>query len=411
MNILLITMYFAPDTGANATIITELAEGLAQKGHKITVITAFPHYSDNRIAPAYRGKLIQHDHHGSINVYRTYIYVPQNKTSLFGRLLNYVSFNFFSTLVGLFVTRCDVILAPSPPLTIGLTAWVISRLKHIPYVYNVQDIYPDIAIRLGVLKNKNVIRMFSWLEGFVYRGASYITVLSEGFRANLLQKSVPPDKLRIIPNFVNTDFMTPLPRQNSFSIQNKLDNYFVVMYAGNIGLSQRLETLLTAANELGDLPDLRILIVGNGAAKDDLTRLAMKMNLSNVIFLPYQPVDKLSLMYASADASLVIIRQGISFESVPSKTYTIMASGRPIIASVDTDSEIWTMLHKAECGLYIAPEDATKLAQAIRELHNKRELASEMGKKGRAYVVEHHSQQRIVTQYHQLLTELTHTKN
>ncbi len=407
MNILLITMYFAPDLGANATIITEIAEGLAQKGHKVTVICTFPHYAENRIAEAYRGALVRHDQHGSINVYRTYIYVPQNKTSLFGRLLNYLSFNLLSTIVGLYAGRFDIVLAPSPPLTIGLTAWVISRLKRIPYVYNVQDIYPDIAIRLGVLKNKQVIRVFRWIEDFVYRGASRITVLSEGFRDNLLRKSVPSAKLQIIPNFVNTDFMTPLPRQNSFSTDNQLDDYFVVMYAGNIGLSQGLETLLAAAAGLQNLPKLRILIVGNGAAKDQLIDLAAKMNLSNVIFLPFQPVDTLPLMYASADVSLVIIRQGISSESVPSKTYTIMASGRPIIASVDSESEVWTMLNNAQCGLCVPPEDPAQLARAIRELYTKHDFVLRMGEAGRSYVVANHSQHQIVDLYDRLLTELT----
>ncbi len=321
MKILIITMYFAPDSGANAHNITELAEGLAGKGHEITVVCAFPHYAENRIDAAYRGKFVQHDQHGSISVYRTYIYVPRNKTSLFGRLLNYVSFNFFSTLVGLWAGRFDVILTPSPPLTIGLTAWVISRLKRIPYVYNVQDIYPDIAIRLGVLKNKTAIRGFRWMENFVYRGASRITVLSEGFRDNLLQKSVPSTKLRIIPNFANTDFMKPLPRQNVFSHQHQLDNYFVVMFAGNIGLSQGLETLLVAADQLKDLPDLRIVILGNGSAKGELVGQATKMNLPNVIFMPFQPIDIHLSLYASADVSLAILRQGISSESRPQNLY------------------------------------------------------------------------------------------
>lgn len=407
MKILLITMYFAPDSGANANIITELADGLAEKGHQITVVCAFPHYTQNRIDEAYRGKLVQHHQRGTISVYSTYIYVPQNKTSLFGRLLNYVSFNFFSTLVGLWAGRFDVILTPSPPLTIGLTAWVISRLKRIPYIYNVQDIYPDIAIRLGVLKNKTAIRGFRWIEDFVYRGASRITVLSDGFRDNLLQKFVPAAKLEIIPNFVNTDFMQPLPRQNTFSKQHQLDDKFVVMYAGNIGLSQGLETLLAAADQLRDLPDLRILIVGNGAAKGDLVDKATSMNLSNVVFLPFQPVDEIPVMYASADVSLVIIRHGISFESVPSKTYTIMASARPIIASVDNESEVWTMLNKAECGLCVTPEAPAQLAKAIRELHANRDRAEQMGKNGRAYVVEHHSKHRIVELYDQLFSKMT----
>jgi colanic acid biosynthesis glycosyl transferase WcaI len=231
-------------------------------------------------------------------------------------------------------------------------------------------------------------------------------VLSEGFRANLLGKSVPSAKLQIIPNFVNTDLMKPFPRQNSFSTEHHLDNYFVVMYAGNIGLSQGLETLLAAANQLQNLPDLRILIVGNGAAKDDLIDLTAKMNLSNVIFLPFQPVDVLPLMYASADVSLVIIRQGISSESVPSKTYTIMASGRPIIASVDSNSEVWNMLNVAECGLCVPPEDPVQLAGAIRELHAKRDLALQMGESGRSYVVNNHSRHRIVDLYDVLLTAL-----
>lgn len=247
MKILLLSTYFQPDIASTGVLMTHLAEELSRLGHKITVITSMPHYGGNRIWDSYRGKLIKRERHGQIDVTRLYLYVPTKKTGLVGRILNYASFNAISTLVGIFAGKQDVILVPSPPLTNGLSADLISRFKRIPFVYNVQDIWPDVVIRAGVMKGKRLIKISKWMEQYVYRRAKVCTVISEGFRNNLISKGVQPRKIATIPNFFDTDFVHPLPRSNGFSKQYGLDGKFVVLFAGNVGHSQGLETVLEAA--------------------------------------------------------------------------------------------------------------------------------------------------------------------
>lgn len=408
MRILLLSMYFAPDPAANSVIMTELVEQLRDLGHDVTVVTTFPHYDTNRIWPEYRGKLVQRDTHNGATVYRTYIYVPQDKTSLLGRLLNYVSFNALSLLVGLFQKRFDIILAPSPPLTIGVVAYLISRLRRVPFVYNVQDIYPDIAVRLGVLTNPRLIRFFRWLERFVYRKAASVTVLSDGFRQNLRQKGVPEAKLHIIPNFIDVDFVKPLPKANAFARSHGLHNKLVVMYAGNVGLSQGLDVVLEAAHRLRDDADIRFLIVGNGAAKKHLMAHAQRRQLNNTLFLPFQPRESVPEMYASADISLVCLRKGIGNESVPSKAYTIMASGRPLLAAVGAEAETRHLIAEAACGVAVEPEDPAQLATAIRSLAASPAQRAAMGANGRRHVEQHHTPTSVAEQYATLLYRLAH---
>ncbi|HMA53594.1 MAG TPA: glycosyltransferase family 4 protein, partial [Acidobacteriota bacterium] len=262
MRILMMTTYFAPDSAANAVIMTQLAEDLARLGHQITVVTSFPHYDQNRIPKRYRGRLWSKERSGDLSICRLYLYVPKRKTGFIGRLANYASWNLLSTLAGIMAKKFDLLFVPSPPLTNGAAGYAVSRIRGIPYVYNVQDIYPDIAVRLGVLKNKPMIGAFGRLERFVYRKAAAVSVLSEGFRSNLLAKGVPDRKIHVIPNFADTEFIRPLARRNRLSASLGLDDRFVVLYAGNIGLSQGLEAVLDAAVLLKDHPDIVFLIVG-----------------------------------------------------------------------------------------------------------------------------------------------------
>jgi colanic acid biosynthesis glycosyl transferase WcaI len=406
LRILLLTLYFAPDIAANAVIMTELAEELAALGHQVTVVTAFPHYAGNVIDRRYRGRLIQQDTHQGIRVIRTYLYTSPHKQRFLVRFLNYVSFNALSTLAGLFAGPQDVILAPSPPLTIGLSAYIISRVRRIPYVYNVQDIYPDVVAKLGILTNPLVIAFSRWLERFVYASARHITVLSEGFRSNLLRKDVPPGKLSIIPNFVDVDFIRPLPQDNGFRHRFRLDGRFVVLYAGNLGHSQSLEHVLECAALLQGQGDIAFVIVGNGSRKPYLEAQARQMGLSNVYLIPFQPREDVPEIYAAADVSLVTLRKGIALDSVPSKAYTIMASGRPMIASVDEGSDTWQLVEQAQCGLCVEPENPQALAEAIRVLYADPALRERLGRTGREHVVQHYTRQAVGRQYHELLTSI-----
>lgn len=406
MRILILSLYYAPDVAANAAIMSDLAEALAAGGHRVTVITSFPHYATNTIEPAYRGRLIQREERGGVRVIRTYLFTSARKEALLGRMLSYASFTFLSTLAGLFSGSHDVILAPSPPLIIGLAAYVVSRFKRIPYIYSVQDIYPDVAITLGVLRTPWIIRLSRRVERFVYDHAGCVTVLSDGFRENLLGKGVSPDRVRVVPNFVETEFIRPLPRENGFRQRLGLNGRFVVLYAGNLGLSQGLEHVLESARLLQRHEEIAFVIVGNGSQKASLEDRARRMGLRNLRFVPFQPRQDVPEIYAAADVSLVTLRRGLARHSMPSKVYAIMASARPVIATVDPGSDIAAMIERARCGLCVEPEDAQVLAEAILTLHADSTLRERLGHSGREYVVANHSRRVVAHQYVELLSSL-----
>lgn len=406
MRIMLLSTYYMPDTAANGVLMSYLAEDLAEMGHDVTVVTTFPHYGTGQIRTAYRGRLLQRDKQGTVDIYRLYAYASRRKDKLPGRLLNYATFNALSAGVGTLIGKHDVILTPSPPLTNGLVADLIGRVRGVPFVYNVQDIYPDVAIRMGVMTNRKIIAFFRRMERYVYRRATALVVISEGFRRNLLAKGVSSPKIKTIANFTDTEFVRPLPKQNGFSAEQGLEHRFVVLFAGNMGFSQGLETVLDAADRLRDQKDMLFLFVGNGAAKPRLTDYARERGLENVRFLPFQPYDVLPEMYAASDVCLVPLRRGFAAESVPSKVYTIAAAARPLIASVDGDSDTHDLVREAQCGLQVEPESSQALAEAILTLYADKDLRERWGRNGRRYVEEHHTRQAIARQYAELLQEV-----
>jgi len=410
MHILLLSTYFKPDITANGILLTQLTNQWQKMGHEVTVITSMPHYATNRIWNGYRGKLCVREQMDGLDIYRVYLYVPQSKTSMLGRLFNYVSFNLLSTIVAMVRKRPDIIFVPSPPLTNGISGYFLSTRFRIPFVYNVQDIYPDIAIRLGVLTNQRAIAIFKAMERFVYRKAEAVSVISDGFRRNLLVKAVPDRKIAVIPNFVDTEFIKPLPRNNDFSDSQNLDDRFVVLFAGNVGLSQGLDTVLVAAEQLAIEPEILFLIVGNGVAKLALEEQVAQKGLTNVRFLPFQPHEVVPEMYATADVCLVPLKAGITHESVPSKVFSIMAAERPLVASVDDGSDTWDLVQDAGCGVCVEPENPQSLADAILYLHSDRTRATEMGLKGRVFVEQNFTKEKIAQQYISLFERILNEK-
>lgn len=407
MRILMLTTYYKPDAAANGILMTQLAEELSARGHQVTVVTTMPHYDANRIAPEYRRRLWVRKREGDIQVHRVYLYVPPKKDRVLGRLLSYLSFNSLSSVAAALSGRPDVIFVPSPPLTNGVEGFLLSRLLRAPFIYNVQDIYPDVAIRLNMLRSRRAIRLFQAMERFVYRKAAAVSVISEGFRKNLLGKGVPESKLHVIPNFVDVEAITPLPRFNDFRRRQGLSEEFVALFAGNVGLSQGLETLLEAARLLEAQRDLLFLIVGNGAAKPGLVEQAERMGLENVRFLPYQPHEEVPLMYAAADLGLVPLRRGIAEESVPSKVLTILAAGRPLVAAVDCHSDTWQLVQQAECGLCVEPECAEQMADAVLSLYRDRERGRQMGARGRAFIEQGYTRKQVASLYEALFASVS----
>ncbi len=407
MKILLLTHYFAPDITGNAAIATGLAEGLARLGHTVTVVTSVPHYDKQAISPDYRHTIARRSVSigGKLRVLYTWLYLANNKSSTFQRFLSYLSYN-FASLAALSYRRHDIVLAISTPITTGIIASLIGWIWRVPYVFNVQDMFPDVLVELGLIRNKPFIKLLYALEAYVYRTASSVTVLSSAMAGKVNTKGAFNDKLYIIPNFVDIDFITPRNKENSWSRRHGLQGKFVLMYTGNIGQAQSIDILIEAAPYLENLPDLRIVIVGDGSAKPDLIKRAAALNAKNILFLPLESRENLPDLIASADLMLVSLRRGVTAHSVPSKTFTIMAGGRPMIASVEIGNPVYEIVKASDCGFHIPPEDVEALVAVVRQAVEKPERLAQKGCNGRKYVVERFSMESVVECYDQLLTGL-----
>ncbi len=413
--IALLSLVFAPDGVSTANIMTELSKRLSGLGHDISVFTTTPHYNLDPDALAAQplspkwGRVLFQSKHAGIPVFHARMH-PKGRRIL-TRLLDYLSFHAVSTVAGLRLGGAyQIVLAPSPPLTIGLSAIVLALWRRVPFVYNVQEIYPDIAVSLGLLRNRIVIRALEWVERFIYRRSAAVVVISESFRHRLLDKGVPSGKLHVIPNFVDVEFVQPGERHNTFSSAHLLDERFVVLYAGNIGLTQDFETVMAAAAMLTDLPDIRFVIVGDGARREWLANRSSELGLGNVQLVPYQPHGVVPLVYSSSDVCIVPMVGGTTFDTFPSKIYTIMSAGRPAIVSADPDSELTRVVQDSRCGTVVPPGDAVALAEALRGAYLDRSALDKMGRDGREYVVRHHSPDAIAQQYHDLLTAVVREK-
>ncbi|MGK0361854.1 MAG: colanic acid biosynthesis glycosyl transferase WcaI [Bradymonadia bacterium] len=404
MHVCLLALNYHPDKLGNAPLMTGLAEGLVARGHRVTVVCAFPHHETGQIDPQWRGKVFARDEHNGVQIIRTYIFAKQ---TLFGRtsvakMANYASFTAVALAVASTVRDIDVIFTPSPPLTLGIVDAALAGIKRVPFVYNLQDLFPEAAVRLGVLTNPKVVAGFERLEDWVYGKAHHLSVISEGFRQHLLAHGVPDDKISVIPNYTDTTFITPRDKaDNPFREAHGFKDKFVVQFSGRMGYSQGLETVIEAWRLLDDMHDVRLMMVGDGQARD-MVAAALRDDRRAVV-LPTQPREDLPDLLAAADVGLAPLRHGMAGTSVPSKMFGIMAAGRPVITGVDAGSDAELMVQAANSGLVVPPEDPAALADAIRALATDRKLAAQMGADARAFVVTHHSDTVVVDQYEAML--------
>ena len=388
--------------------MADLAADLTSFGHQVTVFTTTPHYNEDADAEAaqprrrFWGRLLQTSDYRGMRVYHAWM--PRKGRSVVLRLLAWIWFHLVSTLAAVVLARRPaIILVPSPPLTAGVSAWILGRLRSVPFVYNVQEIYPDIAINLGALKNANAIGMMYALERFVYRRARSITVIAPRMRDRLLEKGVPPDKVMVIPNFVDLTDLSPRPKDNPFSRAHGVHDKFVVSYAGNLGPAQGLECFVDVAALLGDQPDLRLLLIGDGMLAEPLRARAAAQRLSNLLVIPYQPYSAVPDIYGASDVCVVAQATATGSDAIPSKVYRIMACERPIVAATDRRSDLAQLIRAAEAGVVIPAESADALATAIRDAVSDPERWRRRGAAGRAYVAEHYSRETISRQYETLL--------
>jgi colanic acid biosynthesis glycosyl transferase WcaI len=318
------------------------------------------------------------------------------------RLLQYICYQLGATWAG-FLKRFDLALVANPALWVGLPFATIVALRRKPSIIFVHDVYPDVGVKLGVLRHRPVIAAVGGLERFCLKRSTLVRISSNSFKPQLNALGVPDSKMMLVYDWVDTELIHPLPKDNGFARENGLDRRFVVLYAGNIGLSQGLENILAAAEQLMNHKDLLFLFVGDGAGREALVVHARKKKLQNVKFLPFQPRPRLPEVLASADISIVSLRRGIGTESLPSKTFSILASGRPVIACVDENSETSNLIQMADAGICVPPENLPDLIRAILKLKGDEELRSRMGYNGRRWAQSRHSPDSAAEQFERLM--------
>jgi colanic acid biosynthesis glycosyl transferase WcaI len=318
-----------------------------------------------------------------------------------------LSFVFLSFLQAISGWRPDLVFLTVPGLPVCVPAALLKVWYRVPIVLNLQDILPDAAIHVGLLKNETMIGVFRALEKFAYRSAEKISVIADGFTKNLLEKGVPFEKIVEISNWVDVNFIRPLDKKDNYFLrENGLEGKFVVMYSGNIALTQPLETLIDAAVPLLSVPDIRIVIVGKKEALERLEGYRRQRLAENVLLRPFQPREKLAEMLAAADVAMVMQKSNVISFNMPSKIQVLLASGRPIIASVPATGTAARALERSGGGIVIPPEDADALARAIRELHGDRERLRELGERGRKHAEENYAFEIALERYERLFSEV-----
>jgi len=407
MHILLIHQAFAALDEPGGTRHHELALYLAGRGHKVTIIASPVSYltgATRRLSPLSE-KMGGEPEPGGVVVIRAYTYRALHK-SFIHRIFSFFSFMVSSFFAGLGVKNVDLVWGTSPPIFQGATAWLLARWKRVPFLFEVRDLWPAFAIAVGVLKNPTLIKMSLWLERFLYRHADQVVVNSPGYVAHVSERGAR--RVELVPNGADPHMFDPADPGAGFRSANRLEDKFVVLYAGAHGMSNDLGVALEAAKILPDAPassNVMLAFLGDGKEKPALQKQAAEMGLSNVVFLPPVPKDEMGAALAGADACLAILKPIEEYKTTyPNKVFDYMAAGRPVVLAID--GVIRQVVESARCGVFAQPGDPAALAQAIRQLAADPAASRQMGLAGRAYLEQHFSRSVVAEKLAGILEEM-----
>ena len=409
MRILIYSYNYHPEPIGIAPLMTELAEGLVHRGHRVRVITAMPNYPEREVYSPYRGKLYTTEQHNGVTVQRSFVFV-RPRADLACRLLLELSFISLSLFQAFRGWQPDIILNTSPSLPAVLPVALLKRVYRCPTVLNLQDILPEAAIKTGIMGNPLGIRLAEMLEPFAYRQATAISVIDGGFESVLAQKGVPDRKIVTIPNWVNVDLITPKPKETSqFRKRHGLDQKFVVLYAGNIAETQGITNALHAAKALVAYGDIQLVVVGENRRLAALDQTRRALGITNVSLLPFVPRQDLSDMLAAADVGLILQKQTMVGFNMPSKTQLLLASGRPVLAAVPAAGAVAQTVRKSGSGLVVEPDNPLALAEGVLELYHHPDQSTQLGRQGRRYALDHYDVQTALDRYEALFEGLVPT--
>ena len=409
MKIVVLCPHFEPDTAPTGTVMTRLVHELARRGHQLHVVTALPWYRSHRIEPGWGTSAMRTVTTWFGSVTRVHPFPGKDRSNIARRALGFGGFCALSGLAGLRAGRgrgsgrVDVVLVMSPPLPLGLVGWAVSRIRRAPLVFNVQDVFPDAAIETGAITNRRIIAAARWLERVTYGRSDAVTVLSDDLADNVAAKVAADrrDSVVMIPNFVDTNAIRPMDRMTDYRAELGIGDEPVVMYAGNVGMSQSLDLVVEAARSM---PEVTFVINGDGSGR---TRIeAAASGIANIRFGSFQPAERLSEVLATGDLQVVPLRTGLGRVSVPSKTYSILASGRPIVAAIDPGTEVPRILEASGAGRAVLPDRADLFVEALRSMLADRTAMTAAGTAGRNWVEHHVSPAAVAERYEALFASL-----
>lgn len=410
LRILFLNRSFYPDISATGQLLTELCEDLVNLYHcQVTVISGRPmvrrdDYPDDNFLKA----IFRTEHYNGIEILRVRNTVFSPKSFL-GRISNYLTYFSLSFIAALKIKKPDLVMTLTDPPIIGLTGLWLSFRFNIPFVLSVRDIFPEVAQSLEGSENKIINFFLDGIVRFCFRKSTHIVALGQMMQRRIIEKGAGQDKISIIPDWADCANISPVSKRNAFALLHNLADYFVVMYAGNIGASSGLEVAIESSRLLKEYRDIIFVFVGEGILKEKLINLAKRYQLESTMFLPFQPREELSAVFSSADIFIIPLKKGLSGYSVPSKIYAIMASGRPYVACVEEESETAVITKESNCGLLAKPQDYEDLASKILIFYNNKELRARMGENARKAAAPF-DRRRGVNNYYELFKKLLQVK-
>lgn len=379
----MLTQWFDPEPTFKGLAF---ARELVRRGHEVEVVTGFPNYPGGNLYPGYRVRLLQRENMDGVSVIRVPLY-PSHESSATKRIFNYASFAVSAALLGTLMAKpADIMYVYHPPATVGFAALVISMFRGIPFVYDIQDLWPDTLAATGMVNNSVILRTVGAVCKEIYRRASKIVVLSNGFKDALISRGVPAQKIKVIHNWCDEQSIRKLPSDSQCAEGLGLSGRFNVVFAGTMGKAQALDAVLGAAKIIKSRqPAVQFVFIGGGIDVDRLKNMAEGMQLDNVLFLPRMPMQEIGTVLSVADVLLVHLRDDPLFSiTLPSKTQAYLAAGRPVLMAVKGDAA--EMVSMAQAGLCCQPGNPESIADAVEQLCNMPpEKLCAMGENGSRY--------------------------
>lgn len=405
--IVFLAHFYPPEMGGAAARLHGLARWLVEYGHDVTVITGFPNYPSGVIPDQYRGAILRREEMDGVRVIRTIVYASPRRGSI-RRLANYFSFVFTSLCVGLFQRRRpDVVIASCPPLFIGISGWLIALFRRSKFVFDLRDLWPDVAVEAGEFKRDSLVtRLGFWLAKFLYNRADHITPVTENKTQRLMEKGVSNKKMTVVSNGVDLDLIPNLDQREALRSELSLNGKFVVAYAGLIGIAQKVEMIIGTALEVRDQSDLHFLIVGDGVRRPQLEELVREHKLDNVTLLPRQPKERISHLLSVADVAFVPLASSGLQDAIPSKLLEAWAHRRPVILVAGGEAaEIAT---NCEGALVIAPEDPTAITEAVLRFRDDSVLRERCAENGYDFVAARLTRAQLAREMESVLMDVIH---